>query len=56
MINFPDKPWEDGQRFTYTNKDDELIVATYDASKNAWTFTRIMPGSGGGGGDGDGDG
>ena len=49
-IPYPDKPWEDGQTFKYTTPEGEEVVGTYDASKNAWTFTRIqegVPGSGG---------
>jgi hypothetical protein len=40
MITYPDKPWVDGEQFTYTVSDNEEVVGTYDAAKNAWTLTR----------------
>jgi len=40
MINYPDRPWTDGQSFTYT-VDDDIVVGTYSESKNSWTFTRV---------------
>ena len=39
-----------GQGFKYTTQDGEVVVGTYDASKNAWTFTRLEEGGGGGSG------
>jgi len=50
MIPYPDKPWEDGQQFTYIDKNGEEVVGTYDAGKNAWSFTRLSEEGGGGGG------
>ena len=49
MINYPPKPWEDGQQFKTIDSNGEEIVGTYDASKNAWTFTRLQEGVPGGG-------
>ena len=40
MINYPIKPWLDGQSFTYV-VDDDIVVGTYSESKNAWVFTRV---------------
>ena len=28
MITYPDKPWQDGQTFEYTNEDNEWNVNT----------------------------
>jgi hypothetical protein len=44
MITYPDKPWEDGQTFKTIDSNGEEVVGTYDASKNAWTFTRLQEG------------
>ena len=49
MINYPNKPWEDGQQFKTVDSNGEEVVGTYDASKNAWSFTRLQEGVPGGG-------
>lgn len=36
MINFPIKPWADGQQFS----PEPGVTGTYSASKNAWSFVR----------------
>lgn len=41
MINYPPKPWYDGQTFKYTAADGAEVFGTYSTSKNAWTFARI---------------
>tara|TARA_R110002012_G_scaffold201794_1_gene370901 strand:- start:133 stop:429 length:297 start_codon:yes stop_codon:yes gene_type:complete len=41
MITYPDKPWTNGEQFTYTTSDGSKVVGTYNSSKNAWEFTRI---------------
>tara|TARA_X000000368_G_C23017568_1_gene706451 strand:+ start:165 stop:329 length:165 start_codon:yes stop_codon:yes gene_type:complete len=41
MISYPDKPWNDGQTFSVTQKDGTYVVGTYNESKNAWSFTRV---------------
>ena len=43
-IPFPPKPWVDGQTFEY-EQDGTTITGKYDASANAWTFTRSFPGA-----------
>ena len=48
-IPYPNKPWEDGQQFKYTDPSGQEIVGTYDAAKNAWSFTRLQEGVPGGG-------
>ena len=32
MINYPNRPWTDGQTFTYTI-DNEVVVGTYRSQK-----------------------
>ena len=49
MINYPNKPWEDGQQFKSVDSNGEEVVGTYDASKNAWIFARLQDGVPGGG-------
>ena len=49
MIIYPDKPWEDGQQFKTTDSNGQEVVGTYDAEKNAWSFTRLQEGVPGGG-------
>lgn len=49
-IPYPNKPWNDGQSFEYTAGDGSKVTASYDATKNAWTFARIESGSSSGGG------
>ena len=41
MISYPDKPWNDGQTFSVTQKDGTYVVGIYNESKNAWSFTRL---------------
>ena len=41
MITYPDKPWTDGQTFEYTTPEGDETLASYNESKNAWTFTRV---------------
>jgi len=49
-IPYPNKPWNDGETFRYTAADGSEVFAEYDASKNAWTFTRLNSESGSGSG------
>ena len=44
MINYPDKPWQDGQEFEF-NTNNGPVVGTYNESKNAWSFTRYQVGT-----------
>ena len=37
-IPFPNKPWSDKQTFKYSKSDGTEVIATYNASKNAWTL------------------
>jgi hypothetical protein len=39
-IQYPTKPWVDGQVFSQTAPDGSTINGVYDASKNAWTLSR----------------
>jgi len=41
MINYPNKPWTNGQQFEYTNAGGEKIVGSYSELRNAWSFTRV---------------
>ena len=43
-IPFPPKPWVDGQTFEY-EQDGTTVTGKYNASSNAWTFTRSYPGA-----------
>ena len=36
MITYPDKPWQDGQKFS----PSPGVTGTYSSSKNAWSFIR----------------
>lgn len=49
-IPYPNKPWNDGQSFQYTASDGSKVIASYNASRNAWTFARVESGSSSGGG------
>ena len=49
MIPYPNKPWEDGEQFKYTDENGAQIVGTYNESKNAWVFTRLQEGDAGAG-------
>ena len=34
MINYPSKPWEDGQTFRYYNAEGDEVLGTYSLEKN----------------------
>ena len=40
-IPFPNKPWSDKQTFKYFKSDGTEVIATYNASKNAWTLYTV---------------
>ena len=39
-INYPNKPWTDGQVFSFLTPGSDAVTGTYNANKNAWTFAR----------------
>jgi len=39
-IQYPPKPWQDGQVFNYDLYNGEIITGQYNASKNLWNFSR----------------
>ena len=43
-IQYPGKPWVDGQVFIETLDDGSTVTGVYDLSKNAWTFSRSTSG------------
>lgn len=38
-IPYPTKPWSNGQTFTYQLPNGSDVTATFESTKNAWTFT-----------------
>ena len=40
MIQYPPKPWQDGDIFRHTASDGTELIGVYEAQKNTWTFTR----------------
>ena len=47
-IPYPIPPWKDEQVFAYKANDGSTVTGIYNASKNAWTFSRSMADQGGG--------
>ncbi len=47
-IPYPTPPWEDEQVFVYEANDGSTVTGIYNASKNAWTFSRSTSANGGG--------
>ena len=43
MIIYPDKPWTDGQEFSFILSNGTYVVGTYNAAKNAWSLQRVLP-------------
>ena len=43
-IQYPTKPWVDGQTFSQSAVDGSTITGVYNASKNAWTLSRSTNG------------
>jgi hypothetical protein len=39
-IQFPRKPWQDGQTFKHTASDGTEVFGVYDEARNAWSFYR----------------
>jgi len=37
-IAYPDKPWTDGQSFTYITTNGDELVGVYYKATNSWTF------------------
>ena len=43
MIIYPDKPWTDGQEFSFILSNGTYVVGIYNAAKNAWSLQRVLP-------------
>ena len=40
-IPYPDKPWVDGQEFTYTTPGGSNLSALYTKVSNSWSFRQL---------------